>query len=107
MVLPKVLNALKNCKRKPKKFNVLLDRAALWGPLNGLEDIHDELESLAKGGVLEAQSLARIRSWLYAFDSWINFPQEFAGKHFKNALTQLFCSERFVKNIRPSADTRR
>jgi DNA mismatch repair protein MutS2 len=68
----------------------LLDRAALWGPMNGLEEIHDELESLAKGGVLEAQSLARIRSWLYCFDSWIHFPLEFAGKFFKQALTQMF-----------------
>ncbi len=68
----------------------LLDKAALWGPLGGLEEIHDELESLGKGGVLEAQLLARIRSWLYCFDSWSNFPKEFAGKLFKQALTQLY-----------------
>jgi DNA mismatch repair protein MutS2 len=73
-----------------QEIYTLLDRAALWGPMNGLLDIHEELESLAKGGVLEAQALARIRSWLYCFDSWINFPLEFAGKYFKQALTQIF-----------------
>jgi DNA mismatch repair protein MutS2 len=77
-------------QQETSEIYILLDRAGLWGPLNGLEEIHDELEGLEKGAVLEAQALARIRSWLYCFDSWANFPQEFAGKLFKQALTTLF-----------------
>ena len=68
----------------------IIDREALWGPLRGLEEVHDPLESLEKGGVLEVESLARIRSWLYCLDAWSHFPKEFAGKTFKQALLQLF-----------------
>ncbi|MBC7397373.1 MAG: Smr/MutS family protein [Bdellovibrionales bacterium] len=73
-----------------QEIHIILDKAALWGPLNGLEEIHEELESLGKAGVLEVQALARIRSWLYCFDSWNNFPQEFAGKIFKQAIASIF-----------------
>jgi len=70
--------------------HVLIDREALWGPLRGLEEIHDELESLQKGGVLEVHAWVKIRSWLYCFDSWSHFPQEHAGRYFKQALALLF-----------------
>ena len=68
----------------------IIDREALWGPLRGLGEIHEALESLEKGGVLEVESLARIRAWLYCFDAWGHFPKEFAGKTFKQALVNLF-----------------
>ena len=86
-------------QQETQEIYTLLDRAALWGPLNGLEEIHDELEGLEKGGVLETQALARIRSWLYCFDSWSSFPQEFAGKHFKQALTLLFLPQDAVRTL--------
>ena len=68
----------------------IVEREALWGPLRDLHEIHDELEILQKGSVLEVHALARIRAWLYCFDSWNHFPKELAGKYFKNALTQIF-----------------
>jgi DNA mismatch repair protein MutS2 len=86
-------------QQETQEVYTILDRAALWGPLNGLEEIHDELESLSKGGVLEPQALARIRSWLYAFDSWASFPQEFAGKLFKHALIQVFVPQDALRTL--------
>lgn len=68
----------------------IIEREALWGPLRDLKEIHDELEILQKGAVLEVHALAKIRGWLYCFDSWNHFPKELAGKYFKNALTQIF-----------------
>lgn len=72
-----------------QEVSALLEKSALWGPLNGLEEIDDALETLEKGGVLEPASLARIRSWLYVFDSWSHFPTESAGRLFREALTSL------------------
>jgi DNA mismatch repair protein MutS2 len=69
---------------------VIIDREALWGPLRDLQEVHEELENLERGGILEITALVRLRAWLYAFDSWIHFPKEFAGKIFKQALTQIF-----------------
>src|ERR1700751_1529507 len=68
----------------------IVEKEAIWGPLRDLKEIHDELEILQKGAVLEVHALAKIRSWLYCFDSWNHFPKELAGKHFKNALTKIF-----------------
>jgi DNA mismatch repair protein MutS2 len=73
-----------------QEVSALLEKSALWGPLNGLQEVDDELENLEKGGVLEAASLARIRAWLYCFDSWNHFPKEYAGKTFKEAVNHLF-----------------
>jgi len=72
-----------------QEVSALLEKSALWGPLNGLVEIDDALETLEKGGVLEPASLARIRSWLYVFDSWSHFPTESAGRLFREALTSL------------------
>ncbi len=77
-------------QQETQEIHALLEKAALFGPLTGLEEIHEELENLAKGSVLEIQVLARLRGWLYCFDSWTNFPKELAGKHFKQALVQIF-----------------
>ena len=68
----------------------ILERSALWGPLNGLEAVDEDLENLQRGAVLEIASLVRVRSWLYALDSWSHFPKEHAGRSFKNALVSLF-----------------
>ena len=68
----------------------IIEREALWGPLRDLQEIHDEIDILQKGAVLEVGGLAKIRGWLYCFDSWNHFPKEFSGKHFKNALTVIF-----------------
>jgi len=93
------LERAQELQTETQEIYVLLDRAALWGPLGGLEEIHDELESLSKGGVLEPQALARIRSWLYCFDSWVSFPQEFAGKLFKQALAGLLIPQDALRCI--------
>jgi DNA mismatch repair protein MutS2 len=77
----------------------IIDREALWGPLRDLQEIHDELESLQKGGVLEVQSLNRIRSWLYCFDSWNHFPKELAGKNFKQALALIFDPHECLRSL--------
>ena len=77
-------------QQETQEIYAILDKAALFGPLTGLEEVHDELENLSKGAVLEIQVLARLRAWLYCFDSWTHFPKELAGKHFKQALVQIF-----------------
>jgi len=68
----------------------ILERSALWGPLNDLQDIDEDLENLERGSVLELHAWVRIRAWLHAMDSWSHFPKELAGKNFKNALQNLF-----------------
>jgi DNA mismatch repair protein MutS2 len=73
-----------------QEITALLERSAIWGPLNGLQEIDDEIETLEKSGVLEVAALARLRAWMYCFDSWNHFPKEFAGKSFKEALNHLF-----------------
>ncbi len=77
-------------QNETQEMSAILERSALWGPLNGLEEVDESLENLARGGVLEIQALVRLRSWLYAMDSWGHFPKEVAGKNFKNALSILF-----------------
>jgi DNA mismatch repair protein MutS2 len=69
--------------------HVLIDREALWGCLRDLPEVDDDLDSLSKKGVLEVQALVRLRGWLLAMDSWLNFPREHAGKFFKLALSNL------------------
>lgn len=58
----------------------LIDKEALWGPLRDLTEVHEELELLRKGGVLEAGALSRLRSWLYCIDAWIQFPRDVIQK---------------------------
>jgi DNA mismatch repair protein MutS2 len=90
------------------EVHTIIDREALWGPLRDLQEVHDELESLSKGGVLESHALSRIRGWLYCFDSWSSFPKELAGKNFKQALTLLFdaheCIRVLDRVITPTGD---
>jgi DNA mismatch repair protein MutS2 len=77
----------------------IIEREALWGPLRGLEEVHDEIETLEKYGILEISSLVRLRAWFYCFDSWNHFPKEFAGKNFKGALTQLFDPQECLRAV--------
>lgn len=68
----------------------LLDRDALWGPLNELLDPEDLLNLLAQGSVLEVSDLGLLRRWLYAIDSWAQVPrEEIRGEHFKKVLAHL------------------
>src|SRR5438552_43814 len=48
----------------------LLDKEALWGPLRGLGDPAEPLDSLARGRVASLEELVLFRAWLYAVDSW-------------------------------------
>lgn len=68
----------------------LVDRDALWGPINELADPFSVLEALDKGAVLEVERLAHLRRWLYAIDSWVATPKEsFQGELFKKAISSL------------------
>ncbi|MBS1958010.1 MAG: Smr/MutS family protein [Bdellovibrionales bacterium] len=84
------LERAQELQNETQEISAIIDKEALWGPLRDLQEIHDEMESLRKGGVLEVGALARVRGWLYCFDAWANFPRETAGKHFKQALQGLF-----------------
>ena len=77
----------------------ILERSALWGPLNGLQQVDEDLENLTRGAVLEVAALVRLRSWLYAMDSWSHFPKESAGKSFKNALAGLFSPLECIRTL--------
>lgn len=77
-------------QQETQEAYLLVDKEALWGPLRDLQEVHDDLDSLRKGGVLEVAALARLRGWLYCFDSWANYPRETAGKLFKSAIQNLF-----------------
>lgn len=69
----------------------LLDREALWGPLQGLPDPTDALERLTRGAVLEIADLALLRRWLYAIESWGQVPRDELprGDLFRKALAAL------------------
>lgn len=68
----------------------VVEKAALWGPLNALDHVDAQLEVLRKGGVLDARSLHRIRQWLSGIESWCQFPRDALGRMFKADLTRLF-----------------
>ncbi|NBU20849.1 hypothetical protein EBS43_05480, partial [bacterium] len=73
-----------------QEMTSLLERDALWGPLDELEDPLSCLDRLRKGSVLEITELALIRKWLYAVDSWIQIPRdEIRAERFKKTLSQL------------------
>lgn len=76
-------------QHETQEMAAIVERAALWSPLNGLEEVDEDLESLKRGSVLETAALVRIRSWLHAMESWNQFPKELAGKLFKQALVAL------------------
>lgn len=76
-------------QQETQEMAAILERAALWGPLNGLPEVEEELENLKRGSVLEVSDLVRLRSWLYAIESWNQFPKDLAGRIFRQALVAL------------------
>jgi len=84
------LAAAKLLQQETLEVTPLLDREALWGPLNGLQDPENTLERLQRGSVLEITELATLRKWLYAMESWTQIPrEEIRGERFKKSLSLL------------------
>jgi DNA mismatch repair protein MutS2 len=83
------LERAQELQSETQEMSAIVERAALWGPLSGLEEVDEELENLKRGSVLELSSLVRLRSWLHAIESWNQFPKELAGRIFKQALVML------------------
>jgi DNA mismatch repair protein MutS2 len=77
----------------------VVDKAALWGPLSGLDLVGPQLEILRKGGVLEARSLHRLRQWLAGIESWCQFPRDSLGRLFKNDLARLFDPYEILRSL--------
>ncbi len=102
------LERAQELQSETQEMSQILERSALWGPLNDLQDIDEDLENLARGSVLEVAGWVRIRAWLYAMDSWSHFPKELAGKSFKLALQNLFdpfeCLRVLDRVITPSGE---
>jgi DNA mismatch repair protein MutS2 len=84
------LERAQDLQTETQEVFAIIEREALWGPLRDLQEIHDEIDILGKGGVLEVGALHKIRGWLYCFDAWNHFPKESAGRFFKGALQQVF-----------------
>ncbi len=84
------LERAQELQQETQEASVLVEKEAIWGPLRDLEMVHDELESLRRGGVIDVTALARIRGWLYCFDAWANIPRDPLGKFFKQAVQSLF-----------------
>ena len=95
-------------QQETQETAAILERSALWGPLNGLEEVDDLFENLKRGGVLEVAALVRLRSWLHALESWNQFPKELAGRLFKQALQNLFdpfdCLRVLARVLTPSGE---
>jgi DNA mismatch repair protein MutS2 len=83
------LERAQELQHETQEMAAIVERAALWGPLNGLEEVDEDLENLRRGSVLEVSVLSRLRAWLHAMESWNQFPKELAGRIFKQALTSL------------------
>jgi len=102
------LERAQELQNETQEMAQVLERSALWGPLNELQDIDEDLENLARGSVLEIGAWVRIRGWLYAMDSWSHFPKEVASKNFKMALQGLFdpfeCLRVLDRVITPAGD---
>lgn len=76
----------------------LLDREALWGPLEELPDAESLMDRLTRGAILEIDELNMLRRWLYAIDSWIQLPrEEIRGERFRKALASLFDPYQILK----------
>ncbi len=77
----------------------VVEKAALWGPLSGLDHVATQTEILRKGGVLDARSLHRIRQWLSGIESWCQFSRDGLGRLFKNDLTRLFDPYEILRSL--------
>ncbi len=84
------LAAAKHLQQETLELLPLLDKDALWGPLQELGDPSDVLEQLAKGAVLEIPALVLLRRWMYAMDSWAQLPRdEVRGELLRKAISNL------------------
>lgn len=77
----------------------LIEKEALWGPLRGTQEVYPYLETLRKGGILEAHAVSALRAWVNVFDSWISFPKEHCGQYFKQAITKLYEPHEFLRTV--------
>ncbi len=69
----------------------LLDRGALWDPLQDLRDPESPLALLARGAVLEVTDLTTLQRWMFSMDSWVQTPrEEISGELFKKAIAGVF-----------------
>ncbi|MBC7693026.1 MAG: Smr/MutS family protein [Methylotenera sp.] len=77
-------------QQETQEISLLLEREALWGPLQDLQDPQDLFESLNRGSVLEVAEFASLRGWLHAIDSWVQTPREsLHAERFSKALSML------------------
>ncbi len=68
----------------------LIEKNALWDPLQGLQNPFPMLERLKQGSVLEVAELALLRKWIDAIDAWGTIPrEELKGEKIKKAIAQL------------------
>ena len=87
-------------QNETQEMTSLLERDGLWGPLDELANPLPALERLKKGSVLDIRDLSLIRKWLYAVDSWIQFPrEELKAELFKKTLSQLIDPFRLLKAL--------
>ena len=92
------IHSAKLMQLETQEMSLLLEREALWSPLDGLEDPLPALDRLRKGSVLEISELTLTRKWLYAVDSWIQLPRdEIRAERFKRTLSQLMDPFRLLR----------
>ncbi|MGK5086386.1 hypothetical protein WDW86_02415, partial [Bdellovibrionota bacterium FG-2] len=84
------LSAAKHLQQETLELLPLLDKDALWSPLQELGDPTEVLEQLEKGAVLEIPALVLLRRWMYAMDSWAQLPRdEIRGELLRKAIQNL------------------
>ncbi|MEK6704454.1 MAG: Smr/MutS family protein [Bdellovibrionota bacterium] len=64
----------------------LLNREAMWKPLNNLPDISSGIKRMEHGEILNETELAAIRCWLYAIDSWTNITTNISTENLRGEL---------------------
>ncbi len=86
----KDIETAKNLQQELQDIFPLLDRRALWDPLQDLLDPTQTIDLLSKKTVLEVLDLGLLRSWLIAMESWSLIPrQEIRGEKLKKSLSLL------------------
>jgi len=74
-----------------KEIFELGTKESLWSPLLELKDLSFIFEQLRKNAVLDLQQMIALRDWLYAVDSWVQFPKdEISEGDFRKALNSLY-----------------
>ncbi|MFZ9594680.1 MAG: endonuclease MutS2 [Bdellovibrionia bacterium] len=81
------LAAAQGLQQETLEVSWILEKDALWGPLDGLTDLSPILERLEKGAVLELTELMVLKAWLSAIDAWTQIPlEEIKGERLKKSL---------------------